>query len=115
MCDHYERDLRDAEHLAQQRPGSVLVVKYEELVTQPRAVIPIILKVAAIFFRASRKYCTHAKNICVSILYVLPYLELFRRVKYLYLNKKYFLFHNNRCFALVPGSQLAPRPGQVHL
>ena len=53
LCDHYERDLRDAEHLAQQRPGSVLVVKYEELVTQPRAVIPIILKVAAIFFRAS--------------------------------------------------------------
>ena len=47
LCDHYERDLRDAEHLAQQRPGSVLVVKYEELVTQPRAVIPIILKVAA--------------------------------------------------------------------
>ena len=53
LCDHYERDLRDAVHLAQQRPGSVLVVKYEELVTQPRAVIPIILKVAAIFFRAS--------------------------------------------------------------
>ena len=49
LCDHYERDLRDAEHLARQRPGSVLVVKYEELVTQPRAVIPIILKVAAIY------------------------------------------------------------------
>ena len=46
LCGHYEEDLETAIHLSTSHPNNVLVVKYEELVTQPLDVIPIILKVS---------------------------------------------------------------------
>ena len=45
LCNHYEMDLGDAVSLSSSHPDNVLIVKYEELVTRPLDVIPIILKV----------------------------------------------------------------------
>ena len=46
LCNHYEMDLGDAVSLSSSHPDNVLIVKYEELVTRPLDVIPIILKVS---------------------------------------------------------------------
>ena len=48
LCKHYEMDLSDAVTLSRSHPDNVLIVKYEELVTRPLDVIPIILKVDSI-------------------------------------------------------------------
>ena len=48
LCKHYEMDLRDSVTLSRSHPDNVLIVKYEELVTRPLDVIPIILKVGSI-------------------------------------------------------------------
>lgn len=45
LCRHYEMDLEDALTLSRSHPENVIIVKYEELVTRPLDVIPIILKV----------------------------------------------------------------------
>ena len=45
LCNHYEMDLEDAFTLTSTHPDNVLIVKYEELVTRPLDVIPIMLQV----------------------------------------------------------------------
>ena len=45
LCGHYEEDLEHARKLQQSHPSNILIIKYEELVTFPHDIIPIILKV----------------------------------------------------------------------
>lgn len=50
LCRHYEEDLEYAKKIQQFHSSKILIIKYEELVTYPHDVIPIMLKV-----------CTHQR------------------------------------------------------
>ena len=46
LCQHYEEDLGAAKEAANTYPGSVLIAKYEEIVSSPNITIPVIFEVS---------------------------------------------------------------------